>query len=299
MMAVSVPLVDLRAQPRTSAQPDVHDPLEESQLFYGERVRLLKTQGEWAYVEATEQPEFTHARRWQGYPGWVPAKVLVPFDPLLEPEIIVTEKWASVWNDPYRSSRSPWRFSLGTRLKATDIGGVLWRVELLDGTDAWLDRPAAQPLADLKVLPPPERRRIILRNAQLFLGDAYYWGGRSPSAGASSHQVTGIDCSGLVNLAYRAAGIDIPRDAHEQFLRARPIETPGPADLIFLSERANPKRIVHVMLYAGEGEVIEGPGTGKAVHRIDLAKRLGRPLDELSPGAVIDEQTVFFGSYLP
>jgi cell wall-associated NlpC family hydrolase len=111
--------------------------------------------------------------------------------------------------------------------------------------------------------------------------------------------VTGVDCSGLINLAYRTVGMDIPRDAHEQFLRAKPVNALQPADTIFLSERGNPKRIVHVMLYAGEGEAIEGPGTGSVVRRIAVVERLGQPLDWLAPGAIIDGQTVFFGSFLP
>jgi len=145
--------------------------------------------------------------------------------------------------------------------------------------------------------PPEEQRRLIVRNARLFIGDAYYWGGRSPAS--PSDGVTGVDCSGLVNLAYRAAGLDIPRDAHEQFLRARPVGALQPADLVFLSERGDPSRIVHVMLYAGEGEVIEGPGTGTAVRRIRVAERLGWPPDRLTSGTVVDGQTVSFGAYLP
>jgi len=94
-------------------------------------------------------------------------------------------------------------------------------------------------------------------------------------------------------------GLDIPRDAHEQFLRAKRINALQPADLIFLSERSNPKRIVHVMLYAGNGELIEGPGTGEAVRRIAITSRLGQPLDWLAPGSVVDGQTVYFGTYLP
>ena len=61
----------------------------------------------------------------------------------------------------------------------------------------------------------------------------------------------------------------------------------------------NPSKIVHVMLYAGDGEVIEGPGTGLSVRRLALAERLGRPLGELSPGMTIEDQTISFGSYLP
>ena len=297
-MAVNIPVSDLRAQPKTTAQPAVHDPAEETQLVYGERVRVLAVKDGWAQVEAIEQSEMTHAGRWQGYPGWLPASTLLPWDPLEAPNVVVVEKWTDVWRDAYTQDKLSWRFPLGTRLRATDIGGVLWRVELLDGTQVWLQHRAACSLPKLRAQPPSEQRRAILRNAQLMIGDAYYWGGRSPQSPERTSAVTGVDCSGLVNLAYRAAGLDIPRDAHEQFLRAHAAKTLQPADLIFLSERGNPKRIVHVMLYAGDGQLIEGPGTGAAVRRIALAQRLGQPLDRLAPGSVVDGQTVFFGSYL-
>ena len=141
------------------------------------------------------------------------------------------------------------------------------------------------------------KRRAILLSAEQFIGDPYFWGGRSPYTEAGPARVTGVDCSGLVNLAYRSAGIRIPRDAHEQFIRAREVDTLQPADLIFLSEASNPSRIVHVMLYAGEGDVIEGPGTGLAVRRIALERRLRLPADAITPGASVDGQTVSFGTY--
>jgi len=291
LMAVAAPVGDLRAQPHTTPQPAVHDPLQETQLLYGERVRVLRQQDGWAYVEAVEQPEFTHARRWQGYPGWLPLALLSPWQLLLEPNIVVTEKWAPSWQDPYSMTPSAWRFPLGSRLVASDIGGQLWRVELLDGTMVWMSHRDAQPLAALRELSAPERRRAIVRNASLLVGEPYYWGGRSPGVG--------VDCSGLVNLSYRSAGVDIPRDAHEQFLRASPVKALQPADLIFLSERGNPQRVVHVLLYAGHGELIEGPGTGSAVRRITVAERFGQSVDWVTSGSVVGDQTVSFGSYIP
>jgi cell wall-associated NlpC family hydrolase len=138
--------------------------------------------------------------------------------------------------------------------------------------------------------------------AQQFLGDRYSWGGRSPTPATprgALAQMTGVDCSGLVNLAYRAIGVELPRDAHEQFLRARRVAAPEVGDLVFLSEPHHPERIVHVMLYAGAGEVIEAPGTGLAVRRLALAARLDRPIERLAPGDVVHDQTVFFGRYLP
>ena len=299
MMMVNVPVADLRAAPQTAAQPAAHDPLEETQLLYGERVRVLERKDGWFRVEAVEQPEFTHSRRWQGYPGWMPAVSFVSLEQAWPPTIVVTEKWAATRQDVYRSNPSRWRFPMGTRLRATDMDGAWWRVELLDGTTVWMPHHSATSLMALNALSPEEKRRVIVRNAAVFLGDPYYWGGRSPRTPESAGQVTGVDCSGLVNLAYRAAGIDIPRDAHEQFLRARPVKTLHPADLIFLSDRGNPTHIVHVMLYAGGDEVIEGPGTGRVVRRIALTERLGQPVARLVPGMVLDTQTVFFGTYVP
>lgn len=299
LMVVAVPLADLRAQPHTTAQSNAHDPLQETQVLYGERVRARTVEDGWVFIEADEQPEYTHARRWQGYPGWVPATALLPWDTLSTPTIVVTETWAPAWTDPYLAIPSVWQFPLGTRLQATDMGGHLWKVELLDGTTVWMPHRYAQSLEALQQLPTLDKRRMIVRHAEQLLGNPYYWGGRSPKAKWSTELVTGVDCSGLVNLAYRAAGIDIPRDAHEQFLRATRVNAVQPADLIFLSERNNPQRIIHAMLYAGDGEVIEGPGTGLVIRRISLTERLGRALDWLESGGMLDEQTVFFGSYLP
>lgn len=299
LMAINAPVVDLRAQPHTTALAETHDPLQETQLLYGEQVRWLRTQDGWAQIEAVEQPEYTHHKRWEGYPGWVPASALAPWQPLLAPNIVITEKWVPTWEDAYGAMPARWRFALGTRLRATDIGGHLWRVELLDGGMVWIPQRVAKPLAELQALPVNEKRRAILHSAELLFGDRYYWGGRSPATSALKDQITGVDCSGLVNLAYRANGMEIPRDAQEQFERARRITTLAPADLIFLSERSNPQRIVHVMLYAGNGELIEGPGTGLAIRRISVVKRLGLPLEQLSPGSVVDEQTVLMGTYLP
>ena len=82
-------------------------------------------------MEAIEQPEFTHARRWEGYPGWVPLASLIPWEPLREPTIVVTEKWVEASEDPQILTPSRQRFPLGTRLRATEMGGHIWMVDSL------------------------------------------------------------------------------------------------------------------------------------------------------------------------
>ncbi len=298
-MRVANPLVDLRAQPFTSAEPSVHDPLQETQLFYGERVRLRRKRDGWAYVEALEQPEFTHAGRWQGYPGWVPLSALAPWQEDSEPTVVVTSPWVRAWKDAFGQRQSDWQFPMGTYLQAMRMGN-LWRVNLMDGSTVWLSEDDVQALKALNALAPAQKRRPIVQAAERLIGHGYYWGGRSPQilSNDPTGWVTGVDCSGLVQLAHRAVGIEVPRDSHEQFLRAQSVERLQPADLIFLSDRVNSNRIVHVMLYAGGDWVIEGPGTGGRVRRIRLEDRLGKTADALVPGTEVDGQIVRLGSFL-
>jgi hypothetical protein len=83
------------------------------------------------------------------------------------------------------------------------------------------------------------------------LGLPYRWGGTGPG---------GFDCSGLVQAAYRAAGVELPRVAQDQFdagppvLDHRPVE---PGDLLFFG--ASPRAVEHVGIYVGAGEMIDAP----------------------------------------
>lgn len=298
LYVVTAAVEHLRATPGTQPRAGVHDPEQETQLLYGERARLLKTQDAWAYVEAVEQPEFTHANRWQGYPGWLLLLSLQPLASAPQPTAVVTTTWATIWTDR-NAVRSGLRLPMGSHLIVISTDGPLWPVRLLSGASGWTSSGDVALLRDLRRLPVADRRQKVLRAAYAFLGDPYFWGGRSPHSPSPAAPVTGVDCSGLVNLSYRAAGLEIPRDAHEQWLRARKLTSLQPADLIFLSDPDQPQQITHVMLYAGDAWLIEGPGTGLAVRRIEVVKRLGASLEQLRSGAQVDRRTVYFGSYLP
>ncbi|MBI3320527.1 MAG: C40 family peptidase [Candidatus Omnitrophica bacterium] len=297
LQIVAVPVADLRAEPRGPSST-AHDPLQETQLLYGERVKVITTQAGWAFVEAIEQPEYTHHQRWQGYPGWVVSEALRPSAGVAQPNAVITAKWAVTWQDVARH-RPGVRLPMGARVSVTSAVGSVWPVQLVDRTVVWISRDDVRLVQESERFSTAEQRQAIVRAAAEFVGDPYVWGGRSPHAESAGGGVTGVDCSGLVNLAYRSAGLDIPRDAQEQSLRARPIAAPHPADLLFLSAPDNPAKIIHVMLYAGEGQLIEGPGTGLSVHRLAVAERLGRPLEQLKHGDRIGHQTLSFGTYFP
>lgn len=303
-MRVGTAVADLRKEPAPAGPTLEHDPLQESQLLYGDPVRVLEVRGEWARVEAVDQPEWTHNERWEGYPGWVQASALIPEPRRWKPNLLVTSKTASLYRTPNLDSPPLLVLSLGSRLKGlrkVKVGfmqgtacllAASWEIRLPDGTYCFLWGEAT-PLEELaqRRKDPQGTRESLVRAARLFLGDPYYWGGRSahdPRTPTPPH--TGVDCSGLTGLVYRANGLNIPRDAHEQWMKARiiPREELQPGDLIFLSDEKEPERITHVMLYAGEGRVIEGPGTGAQVREIALEERLKE-----APG-----RRVSYGSYL-
>jgi peptidoglycan DL-endopeptidase CwlO len=99
--------------------------------------------------------------------------------------------------------------------------------------------------------------------AETQLGVPYVWGGESPGQG--------FDCSGLVQWAWRQAGVDLPRTSGAQFGATTPVSVADlePGDLLFYG----PDGSDHVAMYIGGGMMIEAPETGEVVHETPL--RLG------------------------
>jgi len=113
-----------------------------------------------------------------------------------------------------------------------------------------------QSAADGIVNPPPDSRaNIAIDAAMSYLGVPYVWGGASRS---------GVDCSGLIMLAYEAAGIDFPHYSggqYEDTMRV-PLIDIEPGDLLFYGYDGDQ----HVAMYVGDGKMIEAEMTGTTVH---------------------------------
>jgi cell wall-associated NlpC family hydrolase len=112
----------------------------------------------------------------------------------------------------------------------------------------------------------PAAVRIAIGYAVAQLGKPYIWGGTGP---------TGYDCSGLVMMAYRAAGIDIPRTTFQQVLVGTPIYSLGqvePGNLLFTAgSDGTPTDPGHVGMYIGSGLVIQAAETGEPIMITPLA----------------------------
>lgn len=89
------------------------------------------------------------------------------------------------------------------------------------------------------------------------LGVPYLYGGEGPS---------GYDCSGLVQAAYRTAGIALPRTAQEQYDTGPHLPASAqlqPGDLVFFGFGAN--AIEHVGIVVRAGEMVDAPHSGTVV----------------------------------
>lgn len=111
------------------------------------------------------------------------------------------------------------------------------------------------------VVPPSTAAPTVIGTARQMLGAPYRYGGTSPG---------GFDCSGLVNYAYRSAGIRIPRTSSEQFQQSNRVSLQDlqPGDLLFF--RLSPPKISHVAIYDRDGRFIHAPSSGKRVSYASL-----------------------------
>jgi len=92
------------------------------------------------------------------------------------------------------------------------------------------------------------------------LGCPYVYGATGPCA-------DGYDCSGLVQAAWAAAGISIPRDTYEQWAALPHISASSiqPGDLLYYNG------IGHVAMYVGDGYIIDAPEPGMDVEKIPMS----------------------------
>ena len=91
------------------------------------------------------------------------------------------------------------------------------------------------------------------------LGKPYQWGAAGPGA---------YDCSGLVYAAYAAAGIHIARTTYQwqQDGPVIPLSQIQPGDLLFSAgSDGTASDPGHVVMYLGNGQVIQAPQTGQDV----------------------------------
>ncbi len=199
-----------------------------SQLLFGEPWELLLDQGDWYYIRSSDDR----------YEGWIDKNQAIsgPSE---------SEKLPRSYTlDLVQSATSKQRhvlLVLGSALPEFD--GINFRLGsekfVFNGQATVPGKPGLSPAQAMKV-------------ANKYLGVPYLWGGRSP---------LGLDCSGLVQVVFKVAGIQLPRDASQQALMGEEVAFVHQAregDLAFFDNEE--ERIVHVGVICAEGEILHASG---------------------------------------
>jgi len=134
-----------------------------------------------------------------------------------------------------------------------------------DGYVGWIDTSVVQPVdstrmtATLNKSPARDAALIerVIDDAMSRMGKPYVWAGRSDD---------GVDCSGLVQRAFAAAGVMLPRDAEQQAICGKLVamrhhrEALRRGDVLFFLGRRG--FVAHTGIYLGEGRFIESADGG-------------------------------------
>lgn len=129
------------------------------------------------------------------------------------------------------------------------------------------DEPANSSAA-ARALPRSKAAKVVIKEAEKYLGVRYQWGGMSKS---------GVDCSGLMVLAFKAAGIELPRTSGAQYKFGTPVKRKNlqPGDLVFFyaGRRGSigHSGLVTEVLSNGEVKFIHAMSSGVAVSSLNSA----------------------------
>jgi cell wall-associated NlpC family hydrolase len=239
-------VVNLRKQPVSHQKGYKKDPLQETQLLKGDSVISLKEKEGWLFVQVLEQKRYYSESGWGNYLGWINKKHVrkIKCD---------EKKRTGVFSEPY-SKQNKEEFTLGSFVTHS------------------LDIEQKQSLE--------EKQEKLLSLATLFLGSPYFWGGASFYLPQRNEVTTSVDCSGLTYLIHKTLGIEIPRNAHDQYLLASPVEgTPRPGDLLFYREYSErPEFVSHVAIVKDKNTIIEATTQSSTVREVLLKGRFSSPL---------------------
>ncbi|MBZ9739362.1 MULTISPECIES: NlpC/P60 family protein [unclassified Mesorhizobium] len=236
---ISVPVSDIRKAPKTDSGVN-------TQALFGDDVLVFEDREGWAWIQAERD----------GYVGYVAEAMLGTRDHA--PTHIVSVPRTFLYPGPDLRFPIAGQLSMGSTVTVT--GAAETR-----GTH-YAVLPSGEAIIAGHLRPVGEVAGDYVSVAEMFLGTPYLWGGVSGF---------GIDCSGLVQLAMRMAGLQVLRDSDMQAASVGEPLAPGPdfsglqrGDLVFWKG--------HVAIMTDAETMIHANGHTMLVSREELKEAVAR-----------------------
>lgn len=295
----------------------------DTQILHGDKLRMvcngiLHKGEQWLEVDLLDQPTYKN-KAWVAKRTFIREQVFCASRANWQPNAKVVPLIAAVYAKPSLDAVQFGRLSLGTSIKITKEIVHGWVEVILASGVVGCMRVSDLVRDDVMFrLPLKSKRSQVISTAKLFEKTPYRWGGCS-GYDETNKSVTGVDCSGLVYLAYRLIGMHVPRDAHDQFLASSVVKFGADlqqGDLVFLARIdpvKNRARVDHVLIVVSPDLLIEA--TAHGAHSVEELKglaqanvrtitaknhgRLKKSLNEFYHGQLTDNgELIFFGTFL-
>lgn len=238
------------------------DNMLETQALYGNKVEILKRDGDWVKVAVEGQPSSDNDA---GYSGWMPnsqLKYTKKFDEKANDSFVMVTSPTSFLYHTASFNHQDLELSYNTRLPYLDETKNAYQVMKPNGKRAWINKEDSQKYDSQSAIPSPTGEDLVDTGKQ-FLGLHYLWAGMSGF---------GFDCSGFTFTMFQSHGITIPRDSGEQAEHGEPVdfENMKPGDLLFFAHDKGEGDVHHVAMYAGDDMMIHSPNSKKDVEIIPV-----------------------------
>ena len=214
-----------------------------SQVLFGELFEVLEVAEKWVYIRLVHDH----------YEGWIDRKMYLPVSDeyaasyQAEEPVLATEVFNIVTKDG----------DYGNKLV---VSGSAFPFFHADTKKMSIGDDTYTLISKIKEVSIDSLRDLIIGYALTYYNTPYLWGGRTPY---------GIDCSGLSQMVYRMAGINLPRDASQQVAYGQDfsfVEEALPGDLAFFGDDSG--AITHVGIIWEQNRIIHASGRVR-VDKID------------------------------
>ncbi|MFI6446944.1 C40 family peptidase [Kitasatospora sp. NPDC050543] len=182
----------------------------------------------------------------------------------------ITQGWdgSRYW---FKNSKGEWRWTTHEDIYLQRTGGAS------GGSSTGTSSGSSGASSDAADAPSGDSgdREVAVAFALAQLGKPFVTAGNGPN---------GYDCSGLVQQAFRRAGIELPRVANDQYDATTPVKSSQlqRGDLLFWSDDGSARGIHHVAIYLGGNQYVEAarPGTNIRISTLSSGyypTHMGRP----------------------